>query len=312
MIGFFVIEGALEHVRRCSISRDEEERILMRISPSPIRTALMLTLLLVPAAALAQDDQVEATAETRPSAGSQTRVTSSYDRLFLSFVEDAVVVENQWWEGQFEYSDGDGLDVALVRGIVAFNPWENWEMGARIGFGRSDSSGALSDGTGATDLDVWGKYYLGRTGDATEFTGGGILTLPTGDDGATLGTDAWALNAFGALRQRFRSFILSVSAGVVFNGDGQVWIGNTPIDTEGRTAPRVSGAAIFPWTDRVSFVAEAKFEGERFRDTDSDIRLLGGANWRVSNRGQFRGAIGFGFTDASPNWQLLASYAFAF
>ena len=42
------------------------------------------------------------------------------------------------------------------------------------------------------------------------------------------------------------------------------------------------------------------------------MRLLGGVNWRVANRGQFRGAIDFGLTDAGPNWQLLAAYAFTF
>lgn len=283
----------------------------MRISRSQNRMALLLALLMIPICALAQDETVEVV-EVEETAASPSRVTSSYDRLFISFVEDAAVVENQWWEGQLDYSDSGNLDALILRGVAAFNPWEDWELGARIGFGRTDSSSGISDGTGATDLDVWGKYYLGRTGDATEFTVGGILTLPTGDDGAALGADAWALEAFGALRQRFRIFILSVSAGVVFNSDGQIWAGDSRFDLEGKTAPRVSAAAIFPWTDRVSFVAETLFEGERFSGGDSDIRLLGGANWRVSNRGQFRGAVGFGFTDASPDWQLLASYAFTF
>jgi hypothetical protein len=292
--------------------KESEEKFPMRILRSPIRVVVILILLSIPLAALAQTDEVEVqTAEVNASAA-PTRVTSSADRLFYSFVEDAAMVENQWWEGQIDYADGDDLDTFLLRGIAAFQPWKKWEIGGRIGFGRTDSSSSISDGTGATDLDAWGKYYLGQAGSNTEFTAGAVVTLPTGDDGASLGADAWALSAFGAMRQRFKIFILSVSAGVVFNGDGQVFVNDSRIDLEGRTAPRVSAAAIFPHTDRVSFVAETLFEGERFQGGDSDIRLLGGVNYRVANRGQFRGALGFGFTDASPTWQLLASYAFTF
>ena len=149
--------------------------------------------------------------------------TSSSDRLFLAFVPEAAVVENQWWEGQFEYADYNALDVYLLRGVVAFQPWKRWEIGARVGFGNTDTPAGVADGTGATDLDVWGKYYLGKSGDATEFAVGGLVTVPTGDDAAGLGLDAFSSGGFGSLRHRFERFILSVHAGVRFNGDGQIF-----------------------------------------------------------------------------------------
>ena len=79
---------------------------------------------------------------------------SATDRLFLSFAEEATLVDRQWWEGQFEYADGSNMDVILLRGVVAFQPWKRWEMGARVGFGNTDTRAGVADGTGATDLDA--------------------------------------------------------------------------------------------------------------------------------------------------------------
>lgn len=280
----------------------------MRMPNSPSHLAIILILLAFPLAALAQtetaDDETTETAAVDTSA----RATSSSDRLFLGFIPEAAVAQNQWWEGQFEYADHSSMDVILLRGVVAFQPWQRWEMGARVGFGNTDTPAGVSDGTGATDLDAWAKYFLGKSGDATEFAAGGMMTIPTGDDAAGLGRDSFSLGAFGSLRHRFERFILSVHAGVRFNGDGQVF----EAELNGKTSPIVGVGMIFPQSDRITFVAEANFEGSRFDGADSDVRVLGGLNWRVHNRGMFRGAIALGLTDGAPDAQLIAAYAWTF
>ena len=45
---------------------------------------------------------------------------------------------------------------------------------------------------------------------------------------------------------------------------------------------------------------------------DSDTRLLGGINWRLANRGMFRGAVALGLDDGAPDFQLLLGYAHEF
>jgi hypothetical protein len=227
--------------------------------------------------------------------------------LRFTFVEDATVVENQWWEGQFDYAKGDGVDLTVVRGVFAFQPWNRVGVGARVGFGNSDISGPASglDGSGATDLDIWGKYYFGTGSGVTEFAAGGILTIPTGDDTAGLGYDAFAFEGFGALRRPFRSWILSVDLGVQFNADGRIF----GIDIDGETSFLIGGAALFPTSDRVGFVVETRYQSERFTGADDDWRVLGGANWRVSNRGIVRGAASIGLTDGAPDWQIFIGYA---
>ena len=80
------------------------------------------------------------------------QTTSSSDRLFLSFIEDATIVQNQWWEAQLELADFDSVDQTIVRGIAAFRPWKSVELGGRVGFGQTDTPAGLPDGSGATDL----------------------------------------------------------------------------------------------------------------------------------------------------------------
>lgn len=280
----------------------------MRMPRGPFRPfTIALILFFLPLIALAQTDPDTPGSGTAVADPSST-ATSSADRLFLGFVPEAAVTRNQWWEGQFEFTDHSALDVYLLRGVVAFQPWKRWEMGARVGFGNTDTPAGVADGTGATDLDAWAKYYIGRSGDATEFAAGGLVTVPTGDDAAGLGSDAFSVGGFGSLRHRFERFILSVHAGVRFNGDGRMF----DVEMNGKASPLVGVGMIFPRSDRVTLVAEATFEGERFDGADSDMRALGGVNWRLFNRGMFRGAIAVGLTDGAPDAQLLGAYAWTF
>jgi hypothetical protein len=230
-------------------------------------------------------------------------------RLFLSFAEDAALVETQWWEGQGEFVDGAEIDAGLLRGVVAFRPWGHVEIGGRVGFGSTDAPPALPDGSGATDLDAWIKYRFGDGGGATEFGLGGIVTVPTGDDTAGLGYDAFSVGGFGALRHRFDSFTLVARLGLRANGDGSI---SGLADLDGEVSPSLGAGILVDASDRVGFVGEAVWEGERFDGTDDDARALAGINWRVGNRGTFRGAIAFGLTDGAPDAQLIAGYAYAF
>ena len=245
--------------------------------------------------------------------GSGSSPTSSNDRLFLAFIEDATLAQNQWWEGQLEISDGlevpgGDLDAFIVRGIVAFQPWIDIELGVRVGFGSTDGPGGL-DGSGATDLEAWGKYYLDDWQDM-EFAFGGVVTIPTGDETAGLGEDAFGGSAFGSMRYRLDRVILSGHLGVQFNGDGRQFA--ETVDRDGETALQIGGGVIYPFSGSVSGIAEISFDGGRLKGSDDDLRLLGGLNWRVGSRSNLRGAVTFGLDDGAPDAQLLVSYAAQF
>ncbi len=247
--------------------------------------------------------------------GSGSSSTSSYDRLFLAFIEDATLAQDQWWEGQLEYSDGlevpggGDLDAFIVRGIVAFQPWIDVELGVRVGFGSTDSSSGL-DGSGATDLEAWGKYYVDTRLQNMEFAVGGVLTIPTGDETAGLGEDSFGGSAFGSIRYRLDQLIVAGHLGVQFNGDGRQF-GET-VDRDGETALQIGGGVIYPFSVSFSGVAEITYDGARLEGSDDKLQLLGGVNWRVSGRSTLRAAVTFGLDDGAPDAQLLLSYAAQF
>ncbi len=237
---------------------------------------------------------------------------SNQDRLFLAFIEDATLAQHQWWEGQIEISDGlevpgGDLDAVIVRGIVAFQPWIDVELGVRVGFGSTDGP---VDGSGATDLEAWGKYYLESQSQNVQFAFGGVVTIPTGDETAGLGEDSFGSSAFGSIRYRLDRLILAGHLGVQFNGDGRQF-GQTA-DRDGETALQLGGGVIYPFSGSVSGIAEISFDGGRLDRSDDNLRVLGGINWRVGGRSNLRGALTFGLDDGAPDAQILLSYATQF
>lgn len=248
-----------------------------------------------------EGDVVEVDVRIRPTSGS--------DRFFLNFAPDATVVDRQWWEGQLELARGNQVDLTILRLVGAFQPIDNWEFGGRVGFGSSSTPPDVRDGSGATDLDLYGKYYFGGSGDNdTEFAVGAEITVPTGDDAAFLGTDAWSLGIFGSLRQALRTMVISANLGLRATGDGE--IGLNPV--EGETSGFLGIGFLFPISDALTVVAEGIAESERFEGAGTDSRLLGGINWRVTARGQVRAALSVGLTDGAPDAQIFAGYAATF
>jgi hypothetical protein len=247
-------------------------------------------------------------AQTSSGASSSAGPTSSYDRLFLSFIEDATLADRQWWEVQFGISDGDNVDTTAIRGVVAFQPWDGIELGGRMGFGNTDTSSGLPDGSGGTDLEVWGKYKLGSY-ERTEFVLGSVLTVPTGDDTAGLGFDAFALSGFAAMRHRLERVVLTGQAGIQLNDDG-AFLGFDDLD--GEISPVVAVGVIVPFSDQVTVTGEARFAGERFDGADNDTRIVGGVNWRSFGRGMLRGSVTIGLDDGAPDAAVLVGYATQF
>ncbi len=240
------------------------------------------------------------------------------DRLFLAFSQDAVMVNSQWWEGQIEFADGSTgipVDVLLVRANVAFRPWKSLEVGGRVGFGKSSSPGP-NDGTGATDLDVYGKWVWADAVSNTDFTAGLLFTVPTGDDTAGLGYNAFSTQAFGGVRYRLENVVLGGHVGFRHNGSGKF----QSVDLAGKNSFELGVSALFPLANQVSFVGEAQYESARFDNPslissvgdDAALQVLAGVNWTAFRRGTLRGAIAGGLTDGAPNFRVLVGYSFNF
>ena len=239
---------------------------------------------------------------------SGTKPTSGSDRLFLAFAEDATLVDRQWWEGRVKTADFDGADVNVLTAVVAMQPWVDFEIGGSVGFGDTDVRGGR-DGSGATDLDLWGKYHLGG-GESSEWAVGGVVTVPTGDETAGLGADAFGASAFGAYRHRLKRAVVAAHAGVQFNGDGRRF-GETA-DRDGETSPQAGLGVILPFSDNLAGVGEICYRDGRLEGDKDESQVLAGINWRPGGRGIFRAALGAGLSDGAPDFQAQIGYAAQF
>ena len=280
----------------------------MRKSCIPVFLALTIVLALLPGTTLAQETETVETSEI-PATTTSTTNTSSHDRLYINFIEDAMVVDEQWWEGWLQYDDADYVKRTILFGRAAFQPWDSVEVGASIGFGSTDISGSGNDGTGATDLNLWGKYFWNLNNDRVEVSAGGIVTIPSGDDSVGLGFDAWGLKGFGAARYRLKPAVITGTFGLQFNSDGRTLDSPT---FDGQIAYSLGVGVIAPWGESFSWVGELTWKSERFDGADNNTQLLGGINLRLSSRGFLRPALAFGLQDGAPDLQVLVGYAYSF
>ena len=282
---------------------------------SRLRPALLLAgIAVVAPAAFAAD------AETVPeSRATPTEHSGIADRLFLAFSQDAAIVRSQWWEGQIEFADGSSgipVDVLLVRGNVAFRPVRSLEVGGRVGFGKSSAPGTAPDGTGATDLDIYGKWVFEDAVSNTDFTVGLLFTVPTGDDTAGLGFNAFSTQLFGGVRYRLENVVLGGHVGFRYNGDGKF----QGFDLPGKNSFELGVSALFPLANEVSFLGEAQYESARFENpipgsslgSNAATQVLAGVNWTAFPRGTIRGAVAAGLTDGAPDFRVLVGYAYHF
>ena len=267
---------------------------------------LVAAIAAVTSAAWAQETVPASTGSSETEASSEIS-----NRLFISFFQQSALVPSQWWEGQVEYDDGSDdipVDIFLVRGVVAFHPIKTLEVGGRVGFASSEAPPGQSDGSGATDLEAYGKWVFLDVFEDTSFAAGVVATVPTGDDSVGLGFNSFASEAFGSVAHAFGDVIVGGNVGFRWNGDGEI----QGVDLHGKTSFKFAGSAIFPLAHRVSLVAEALFETDRFEEIDSTAEILAGVNWRAFSRGTFRAAVSAGVASGSHDYRVILGYVFAF
>jgi hypothetical protein len=230
------------------------------------------------------------------------------DRLFFAFFQDSVVVEHQHWEGRLELANADAIDTVLSRFVGAwqFNGIDGVEWGASLALGSSDTG--LGEDSGLTDLDLSAKLHLGEGFGGLEWSTGGILTLPVGDDEAGLGQDALSTLVYGAVRRNYIWGTLAAHLGLRFTENGRI----SGVPLEGRISGEGGVAVIYPIGFEIDLIGELTIEGARFEPLDTGSRLLAGVNWGLSETVLLRGALNVGLADGSPDSGLLLGLAIDF
>jgi hypothetical protein len=177
----------------------------------PVALALGLMAAVVPAAAQAPDQS------GAPQAASPAPPTNrDARRLFQRFAEDAAIVPAGWAEGQFAYTNlSDSGTEEFLGAQLAFRLTDQAEAGLRLGYAHLDA-GDAPDGSGLSDIDVYGKYRF--HGGAGRCAVGGLVKAPTADEEKGLGTGAVDIEAFGACRADLKAASATANAGVRYNG----------------------------------------------------------------------------------------------
>jgi hypothetical protein len=218
---------------------------------------------------------------------------SGNHRLMETFIEDGAIVLTGWTEFVATYArQGGGRDLIGRRR----------DAGDRL-FGSSIPQPV--DGAGLSDALVYGKYRLFRS--PVEMSLGAAATLPLADEESGRGPGRSQYQAFIGLRKNFARSTWIWSAGVGDRGDSKAFGG-----AEGRTTFRVATGLLVPISLMWVFMAEARFEEERYRDQGDDGRVLVGLDWRPTENTVFRGAAGTGLTDEAPDVVATLSAVFTF
>jgi len=244
------------------------------------------------------------------AASDDPRPFDGADRLFLSFVEDVAFVDGQRYETDLTAagtSDSNSYASEFLA-AVNFTALPRLEFGGRLGYAGSnfDSGGGA---TGLTDLQAWGKFYVGSSLErGTRWATGFVLTFPTGEQATGLSYEALQSKGFGAVRLDVGRVTVSVNAGVQFNEDTTV----QGVKLDGRVAGSIGGAALMEFNRELVGVGEVLYEGEPYEGVEADARLLIGVNWKPLEQGFFRLALGFGLTEGAPDGQLILGWAFDF
>jgi hypothetical protein len=217
---------------------------------------------------------------------------------FLYQLQDSPIADSPYLDSGISYGDFDNFDSTTIGVKGAYPINQKVEIGAELAYLKLNPNGGSSE-SGLSDLKLVAKYNI-KPG-PIHYSAGGFITLPIGKE--EVGQDKVDLGAFAAVRH-------SVSSTIVIIGQLgfhllEISQGNNNKDRE--FSLNVGGGAIFLIDQELSFVAEAELETE----TD-ELLLFGGADYAVKRDSRFRGGIGVGLDDGSPDLLLRGSYLVTF
>jgi hypothetical protein len=236
-------------------------------------------------------------------------------RLLNGFVTDGAIIQKGWIELAGDYEDHGCGDDFRGRVTAAFRFGRDVEAGIISGLMvRQRAAGGelfgsrLSNrvsGAGLFDPILYGKYRITRG--AIDLSVGAAVEIPLGDDEAGRGSGVFQYGAFAGLRKNFAHSTFIWSLGLSDRGDTEF-----PEPSEGETAMQLGTGVLVPLSRIWTFVAEASYEGARFKGESADARALLGLDWRPAKNLVMRGGVSGGLTDRAPDIAATLSAAIHF
>lgn len=223
--------------------------------------------------------------------------------LMQTFFRDAATPSTTYGEAVFGFSNYDALNAINIGVRAGFPVHQQFTVGGAIAFLNSDPD--QGDGeSGISDLRVVGIYHF-PSRSHTEFSAGGFLTLPIGNE--DLGQEEGNFGVFGAVRHPVaRQTVITGTLSLDFLEGIPVGEGGWPavfIGGDRETALLIGGGVIHQLTRQVNFVGELNFM------TEGDFGLLtGGVDYELEGGGRLRGSLGIGLDDGAPDVTILLGF----
>jgi hypothetical protein len=227
------------------------------------------------------------------------RAERDAQRLFQRFAEDAAIIPGGWVEGRFSWEHfKGGADRYLLGGLFAFRVTEGAEVGLDFGYENVDLKEPDLNGSGLSDIDVYGKYRL--RGGTSPCAFGGLVKIPTADETKGLGTGKLDFEGFASCRADLEAVTLTGNLGARYNGSPD------PPFPDSQASVLAGAGLIFPAGKRMSVVLEGTWESERLDGAKNDTRLTLGVQGVNTRPGWgLRGAVVLPLNNSELDYQGL-------
>ncbi len=229
-------------------------------------------------------------------------------RLLQRPERDGAVFTGLYLDGQARYQQWKGSTKSWLIGptfAMTFPEVPQLETGARVfmvNYNPKDSSSQ----TGASDINLWGKYQF--VDDPVLLSAGLLFTLPTGSE-KVLHPDSTAeinLEVFGAARYYVIDTLAVIgNIGLRINSDMDYKVGDEKAEIKGETQFLIGAGFIVQATPELDILAELNFATEAYKDSDNDVDLTGGVQYSFNPDFCGRAGIGVGLDDGAPRFEMI-------
>ena len=212
-------------------------------------------------------------------------------RLIQNTFQDGSLVGTLYGEAGLSYNDFDFFNVLEVGGQIGFPIGNKFELGVDLHYLTVDPN-AGSNTSGLTDIGVTGRALV--SDGPTNFSVGGMITLPTGDE--EIGQGDVDIGIFGAVRHPASDDLAITGVlGIDFIERGD----------ERDASLHLGGGVIYRIQRELSLIGELDFL------TELDYALLSaGIDYIVGSSARLRPAIGLGLDDGAPDFALIVGILF--
>lgn len=232
--------------------------------------------------------------------------------LIQSFFRDTPITSQPYGEGGIDFNNYENASMfgLGVRGGYPINEKIEANVGLRfLNFNYDvpkNIPGVKDSESGLSDLIVGARYLLSPN--TTKIAAGGFVTLPVGSE--DIGQGKLNFGAFGSLRHPINEQIVVTGAvGFDFLESKTVEYNDFKLEekTEYELSLHISGGGIYALNEALSLIGELDLM------TEGDYMLVSaGADYKLSNLGRVRGALGIGLDDGAPDFQILGSFLYNF